>query len=464
MTSHLPTAANLEHLRKQAKALLRDHRAALPAAVERMRAHPRPPREPKLADAQLVVAREYGFPSWPRLRAYVERVQAHGPGLQHAFEEGIDYYAGRATGLLASARDQTPTALAAFARWSAPLTPAGARAVVAAEHGFTSWAGLRRHVTGLAAGGEPFARAFTAIRAQDVAGLDALLDRFPELVTARGTNGNDLLGLASATCDERLVALLLARGADVAASNAHGWTALHQAAYSDLPLMARVLLDAGAPVDVSARGDGGTPLTAALFWGNTTVARLLAAHGVVPANLRIAAGLDDVALIDQLLPAGGAPTAAAGEGRGFCRPHSGFPAWRPSDDPAEIRDEALSWAARADAVAAIGALVARGADVNANVYQGTPLTWAAVKGRLAAARRLLELGADVNLRGTFGGPQHGSGTIALHHAAEAGHLPMIELLLAAGADRTLRDDLYDGTPASWAAHGEHPEAVALLTR
>jgi len=462
MSAHLPATANLEHLRKQAKALLRDHRAGLATAVDRMHAHPSPSPQPKLADAQLVLAREYGFPSWPRLRAYVERIQAHGPGLQHAFEDGIDYYADRATGLLASAQDETPTALAAFARWSAPRTAAGARAVVAAEHGFTSWAGLRRHVTGLAASGEPFARAFTAIRTQDLAALDALLDRFPELVTARGTNGNDLLGLASATCDERPVALLLARGADVAAANAHGWTALHQAAYSDLPLMARVLLAAGARVDVSARGDGGTPLTAALFWGNATVARLLAAHGVLPANLRIAAGLDDVPLIERLWPTGGAPSATAGHGRGFYRPHSGFPAWRPSDEVAEIRDEALSWAARADAVAAIDALVARGADVNADVYQGTPLTWAAVNGRLAAARRLLELGAEVSRRGTFGGPQHGSGTTALHHAAEAGHLPMIELLLAAGADPTIRDNLYDGTPAGWAHHGGHPDAVALL--
>src|SRR5436190_1514732 len=82
--------------------------------------------------------------------------------------------------------------------------------------------------------------------------------------------------LASATCDERLVELLLARGADPVSANVHGWTALHQAGYVGLPPLVQLLLDAGAPVDVSARGDGGTPLVIALFWGHAQTAELLA--------------------------------------------------------------------------------------------------------------------------------------------------------------------------------------------
>lgn len=342
--------------------------------------------------------------------------------------------------------------MAAFERWSAPLTPAGARKVVARNHGFSSWQGLCRHVAAL--DGDPFALAFRALRAQDVEGLAALLDRFPSLVMARGTNGNDLLALASATRDERLVSVLVERGADVARGNAHGWTALHQAGYSNLPRMARLLIDAGAPLDVSARGDGGTPLVAALFWGHQEVAGLL---GTAPRNLRVAAGLNDVALLDELWG-----TPEAGAHRGFYRPHGGFPAWRPTDSPAEVRDEALSWAARSDAVGAIEALVERGADVNANVYRGTALTWAATKGRVAAARRLLDLGADPNARGTFGGPQHGVGTTALHHAAESGRLEVIEVLLAAGADPSITDAIYGGTPASWAEHNSQTEAAAML--
>ena len=276
---------HVPQLRKQAKDLLRAWSAGDDAARARVAAHhPRPDEPLKLSGAQLVIAREHGFGSWPRLRAYVDRVTAHGPGLQHAYHEDLEYYDGRAYGLLASAEDGTGGAVAAFARHDAPLTRDGARAVIAREHGFPSWRALRRHVAGLRDSGEPFARAYRAVEAHDVELLPVLLDLFPELVRARGTNGNDLLGMAGATCDERLVAILLERGADVTRANAHGWTPLHQAAYSDLPQMARMLLDAGAPVDVSARGDGGTPLVVALFWGNTTTAELLAEHGVASAQ------------------------------------------------------------------------------------------------------------------------------------------------------------------------------------
>lgn len=450
-------AANLEQLRKQAKDLLRDHRAEVPAARERFAAHhPGPRGQAKLADAQLVVAREHGFPSWPKLRAYVERVTTHGHSVQHPFEDRVDYYAERADGLLASATDGTPSAVAAFG--PSPLTRAGAREVVARQHGFGSWAALRGHVASLAGSGEPFYRAFQLIRAHDLAGLGELLDRFPELVTANGTNGNDLIGLAAGTCDERLVSLLIERGADVNRGNAHGWTPLHQAGYLGLPHLARILLDAGASPAVSGRGDGGTPMIAALFWGHREVAELLAGH---PRNLRAAAGLDDVALIDELLP-GGRPTPRAGAYRGFYRPHSGFPAWTPSDDPAEIVNEALSWASRNGSVRAVERLHALGAELDADVYAGTALTWAAFTGQAEAARRLLELGADPNRRGRFGGPQHGVGVTALHLAAQCGKLDVIEVLLDGGADPTLTDDLYHSTPAGWAEHDGQTRARELL--
>jgi ankyrin repeat protein len=364
------------------------------------------------------------------------------------------YYEERADGLLASAADGTPSAVAEFTRWSAPLTADGSREVVARGHGYGSWAELLD-----GAGQGSFGAAYRLVEARDLAGLASLLDREPALVTEVGTNGNDLLGLAASTCDERLVALLLSRGADVRRANVHGWTVLHQAGYSNLPALARVALDAGAPVDGYGRGDGGTPLVAALFWGHVEVARVLAAHGVVPRNLRTAAGLDDVALLESLWD-----TPSAGAHRGFYRPHSGFPVWRPGDSPAEVRDEALSWAARSDAVDAVSWLVAHGAEVDANVYQGTALVWAATNGRVRAVRRLLELGAGVDVRGTFGGPGHGVGTTALHHAAESGHVEVIEVLLAAGADPAIEDELYHATPAGWAEFNGQHAAHALLTR
>jgi hypothetical protein len=58
MSRHLPARPNLEYLKKQAKALLRAHPGW------------------QLADAQHALAREYGFESWPKLKAHVESIVA----------------------------------------------------------------------------------------------------------------------------------------------------------------------------------------------------------------------------------------------------------------------------------------------------------------------------------------------------------------------------------------------------
>jgi hypothetical protein len=461
--SSLPSAPSLEQLRKQAKDLLRAHRAADSRAVARVAAHE--PGEPlKLTGAQHVVAREHGFPSWTRLKAYVERLAAHGPDLEHAYHEDLDYYEGRAYGLHASARDGTESAVAAFERWNAPVSEAGARTVVARRHGFASWAALRRHVADLRDSGEPFARAYRAVEAHDVDGLRAQLETFPDLVAAVGTNGNDLIGMAGATCDERLVRVLLDAGADPARGNAHGWTPLHQAAYSGRVDLAELLLAAGAPTDTYARGDGGTPLVIALFWGHPVPPALVDRIGLAPGNLRVAAGLGLTGMIADLVAPDGTLAPAAGAHRGFYRPHGGFPSWKPTDDPQEVLDEALSWAARANRAEAVALLVERGANVEADVYRGTPLMWAAAFGRTGAVRALLAAGAEPSGISTFGGPTHGEGVTPLHLAAQGGHVDAIELLLEAGADPTLRDALYGGTPENWAEHGDSKAAQELLAK
>ncbi|WP_410661547.1 ankyrin repeat domain-containing protein [Amycolatopsis sp. lyj-112] len=307
-----------------------------------------------------------------------------------------------------------------------------------------------------------FDKAHELIDARDLTGLARLIGDLPTLVHAHGKNGNDLLGMATATCDERLCRILLDHGADPASANVHGWTALHQAGYVGLPLLVTMLLDAGAPVDVPARGDGGTPLVAALFWGHREAAEVLASRGVAPGNLRVAAGLGRADLLDDLIAPDGTLAPAAGAHREFHRPHSGFPEWRPSDDPAEIRDEALSWAARNDRSSAVRTLVARGAAVDADVYRGTALTWAAAQGKAAVIGTLAELGADVNRQGTFGGLSHGEGVTALHLAVQGGHAAAVRALLAAGADPSIEDSLYASSAVGWAEHFEQTEILAVL--
>ena len=79
---NLPSRPNLDHLKYQAKDLLNAHAGRDPAAATRIReAHPRFvdasdatifDSELRLSDAQLIIAREYGFASWARLKAHVD--------------------------------------------------------------------------------------------------------------------------------------------------------------------------------------------------------------------------------------------------------------------------------------------------------------------------------------------------------------------------------------------------------
>lgn len=73
----LPACPNLEQYKKQAKDLARACRNGDPAAIARLRNHhPRPPAQRiVLADAQLVLAREHGFESWPRFAAHIEQLR-----------------------------------------------------------------------------------------------------------------------------------------------------------------------------------------------------------------------------------------------------------------------------------------------------------------------------------------------------------------------------------------------------
>ncbi len=65
MSRSLPSRANLEHLRNEAKQRLKTMQAQDPGA--------------RLADAQLAIAREYGFASWRRLKAAVDEQDRSAP-------------------------------------------------------------------------------------------------------------------------------------------------------------------------------------------------------------------------------------------------------------------------------------------------------------------------------------------------------------------------------------------------
>lgn len=95
----LPSRANLEQYKKQAKALLKDQKNGDADALRRLRQHH--PRLTKLtdlelrsgrmllADAQLVLAREHGFESWPRFAKHVEALSRKSSSTSK-FESAVD--------------------------------------------------------------------------------------------------------------------------------------------------------------------------------------------------------------------------------------------------------------------------------------------------------------------------------------------------------------------------------------
>jgi hypothetical protein len=258
-----------------------------------------------LHDAQFVLAREQGFASWPKLKAYAEpssrsrhtrlfvadvawiadRVhgfceRANRPARQrwNRFANGIRAFPiGRTRRFdkLHSPR-RTPgwsTQGARLRDLGRPDKPGESPGIEPAHGSYrTVHGGLRRTAV------------WRCCRLRS-----SVARANPRLAGERGTNGNTLLNLAVSFAGKAnwkggvsTIEALLAAGSDVNDGNDRGWTPLHAAAYANRPEIASLLIEKGAALDAEAHGAGGTPLIAALFWGHREVADLLGRHSVAP--------------------------------------------------------------------------------------------------------------------------------------------------------------------------------------
>lgn len=91
----LPDRPSVEFEKKRARALIDELRSGSQPALVRLREHhpraaARLPSELQLADAQFLIAREYGFPSWPRLIACIVQRRAYGRALVAIRKRDID--------------------------------------------------------------------------------------------------------------------------------------------------------------------------------------------------------------------------------------------------------------------------------------------------------------------------------------------------------------------------------------
>ena len=174
-TRRLPDRPSLIQLRKQAREFLRQLRNGDPAAAERLRKYHSNVSKPILADAQYVLAREYGFESWPRLVHYVQtarhpRIEQHvriARDLVTVYNSGNAEAAARLNDLFHSALDVEQ--IRHFIRdklFSFPdaeqrlnnLTLIDAQLIVARLYGFEDWDDLVRSSSEPA--GDPHAAPF----------------------------------------------------------------------------------------------------------------------------------------------------------------------------------------------------------------------------------------------------------------------------------------------------------------
>jgi ankyrin repeat protein len=457
MSDSLPERPDLGQLRRRAKELRDAAQRGDAAALERFAHHHPSARQGavSLADAQLVIARELGFASWPRIKATIDSRATSGRAADEFVAASVD-------GPLRQASDKFQADPGIAGRSLLAATVLGdaeaVRAMLAAdpaaavavddERGwppllyacYSRWhqidpgraAGLAQAVrvlleAGASAdtndGGRPrFRSALKGSVEVDNPEVAAVL-----LAAGASPDLGQPISEAVGHRDQRCLQLLLAHGASLAGTWAVGAAVYHDdpgalsllldalqggeaarmatealpeaAAHASPPVVAALL---GAGADPSADEDGVSALRLAVRAGRTDAA----------ARLRAAGATDDVTDIDRFIGACISGDRAAAES--ILAGHTDLPGWLTSQELAVIVDAAGSCPA----------------------------------GTIAL---MLDLGFSPHARNELGEQP-------LHTAAYCGNASVVQLLLGAGADVDARDARFDGTPLAFATVGSGEQA------
>ena len=443
----LPLSASLEQQRKLAKDLIRaarDGDAPARARIQAVRSDAGgPPRSLKLVDAQLAVAREAGFDSWPKLAAALQEREVE------AFRDAVrDGDTARAERLLASAhvRKQVDAPMFAFGQRAAHIAAKNERLLSML----------------IAAGADVNLKSDWENGPYTV--LDHADERTARFLLAQGAALTPNVAARLGWFDE-LQALVKADPALVHARGGDGQQPLHEAKTVEI---ADFLLDHGAEIDARCIDHKSTPAQYALV-DRPDVCRRLLARGATP-DIFMAARLGDARLATRLLDADPACAAARINEPGYdpvpplhiycwtlgfgmspyaAASKSGHREVRElltARSPARVRF--INVLLAADEPAARAALAAEPSLMASLTPQDHGhLAQAIFHEQSDTADLMLRLGFDPAAPGVDGGT-------ALHAACWVGSVRMVERLLALGTVPVdARDPTHQSPPLGWAAFG-----------
>ncbi len=490
MPRELPARPNLEQLKKQAKSLLHAAQAGDRDALNRFAALPAfsgksideiDPTDLALHDAQSVIAREHGFPSWPALREEVEARTL-------SFAEAVDEFIRCATG---GASGRAERLLALYSNIAS-------------------------------------ANLYAALVLGDTDAVDGRLRDHPALATQPGGPQNwepllyvchSCMHVAVPSRVAGLVAIaqrLCSLGANPNAEYHWNWhpelprTALWGSicAVSYLPL-AEVLLKAGAnPTDgvsMHIAGGGGNiealellqrhgvnvngipggvpPLVYMMLWtDNPAGPNWLLKHGADAnlawgeggeAPLQVAARRWDLPMVERLVRYGADVLRQRGDGAtahtlAELHGNTDIAAWllaHGAHDELSAVDRFAAACARADRVTAEALLAAQpGLRTELRPEHHLMLHRPAESGNVAALETMLACGFDPNTKDK-------DSVTSLHRAAMGGHPAAVRVLLQCGANVNAMDGMFSASPLVWAVEGrrtskhggtDHVEVARLL--
>ncbi len=277
----LPANPNLDKQKKLAKTLMRNYCRGTRAATEKVRAlHPRPPKPADfaLSDAQLVIARGYGFASWPKLKHKIDSLT------KTPVDRFVD--AVRA-GEVEVARRLIETEPKVAAKINAPLFDFGRKAVHAASENLAMLDMLLAKGADINAKSEWEHGGFGILEDAEVEQADALIARGAVM---------DVWSAAHLGRLDALKAMIEADPALVDAKGGDGKRPLHCAGTVEI---AKYLLDRGAEIDALDDDHHSTPAQYMVI-KQPEICRLLIARGA-KTDLLMAVGLGDVDLVRRHL-------------------------------------------------------------------------------------------------------------------------------------------------------------------